>query len=145
MKRMILALAFPFILIVPAAAQDMKEEAGKIASSYQECYVKQDPACVKALYTKDGVFINAAGKQDPLAAYAATFKTGFNKLEASVDAAWQVDNDTPAAMGKFHISGKNDKGETVDAEGIWSAVYAKQDGVWKIQMLTASVKPPPAK
>jgi ketosteroid isomerase-like protein len=145
MKRMVLALVFPFMFIVPAAAQDIKEEAGKIASSYQECYVKQDAACVKALYTKDGVFINAAGKQDPLAAYTGTFKAGFNKLDASVDASWPIDNDTPAAMGKFHITGKNDKGEAVDAEGIWSAVYAKQDGVWRISMLTAAVKPPPAK
>jgi ketosteroid isomerase-like protein len=142
---MILALSFPLMLTVPAAAEDMKAEAGKIASHYQECYVKQDPACVKALYTEDGVFINAAGKQDPLTAYTATFKAGFDKLEPSVDAVWQIDNDTPAAVGKFHITGKNEKGEAVDAEGIWSAVYAKQDGAWKISMLTASVKPPAAK
>jgi len=27
----------------------------------------------------------------------------------------------------------------------WSAVYVKEDGVWKIKMLTAILKPPPAK
>ena len=72
-------------------------------------------------------------------------KAGFNKLDVSVDETWQIDEDTPAAVGKFHITGKNDKGEAVDAEGVWSAAYVKQDGGWKIRMLTASVKPPPAK
>ena len=121
------------------------ERGTKIASSYQGCYTKQDPACVAALYTKDGAFINSAGKQDPLTAYTNTFKAGFNKLDASVDETWQIDEDTPAAVGKFHITGKNDKGEAMDAEGVWSAAYVKQDGGWKIRMLTASVKPPPAK
>jgi ketosteroid isomerase-like protein len=147
MKRSILALFIPFIFTVPAAAEDMKEVFTKIASSYQGCYTKQDPACVAALYTKDGAFINSAGKQDPLTVYTNTFKAGFNKLDISVDETWQIDEDTPAAVGKFHISGKNDKGEAVDAEGVWSAAYVKQDGDWKIRMLTAShqVKPPPAK
>jgi ketosteroid isomerase-like protein len=94
---------------------------------------------------QDRLFINSAGKQDPLTAYTNTFKAGFNKLDASVDETWQIDEDTPAAVGKFHITGKNDKGEAMDAEGVWSAAYVKQDGGWKIRMLTASVKPPPAK
>ena len=45
-------------------------------------------------------------------------------------------------MGKFHVTGKNDKGELMDSAGIWTAAYVKQDGGWKIRMLTAAPKPP---
>ncbi|MBR0692930.1 nuclear transport factor 2 family protein [Bradyrhizobium lablabi] len=143
MKRsVLLALCIPFVFSVPASADDMKQEVSKIASAYMDCYTKQDPACVAALYTKDGIFINPAGKHDVATAYAGTFKAGFNKLDATVDEVWQVDDDTPAAMGKFHITGKNDKGDALDASGTWTAVYVKVDGKWKARMLTAAPIPP---
>ena len=40
---------------------------------------------------------------------------------------------------------KNDKGEAVDAQGTWTAVYVKQADGWKFRMLTAAVKPPEQK
>ena len=70
------------------------------------------------------------------------FKAGFNKLDSTVEEVWQVDNDTPAALGKFHITGKNDKGDALNASGTWTAVYVKVDGNWKIRMLTAAPVPP---
>jgi hypothetical protein len=67
-----------------------------------------------------GVFINPAGKHDVATAYAGTFKAGFNKLESTVDEG-QVDDDTPAALGKFPITGKNDKSDALIASGTWTA------------------------
>ncbi|TWI11307.1 uncharacterized protein (TIGR02246 family) [Bradyrhizobium daqingense] len=143
MKRSVLfSLCIPLMSTAPAFAQDVKQEANKIASAYEGCYAKQDPACVAALYTKDGIFINPAGKHDVATYYAGAFKAGFNKLDATVDDVWQVDNDTPAAVGKFHITGKNDKGDALDASGTWTATYVKVDGQWKIRHLTASPAPP---
>ena len=143
MKRsVLLALSIPFAFSAPASADDMKQEVSKMASVYMDCFSKQDPACVAGLYTKDGVFINPAGKHDVATAYAGTFKAGFNKLDSTVEEVWQVDNDTPAALGKFHITGKNDKGDALNASGTWTAVYAKVDGNWKIRMLTAAPVPP---
>ena len=82
MKRsVLLALCVPFMFTAPASADDFKQEVSKIVLSYVDCYTKQDPACVAALYTKDGVFINPAGKHDVATVYAGTFKAGFNKLE----------------------------------------------------------------
>jgi ketosteroid isomerase-like protein len=72
---------------------------------------------------------------EKLPSHPGAFKAGFNKLDATVDDAWQVDNDTPAAMGKFHVTGRNDKGDALDASGIWTAVYVKVDDKWKIRML----------
>jgi uncharacterized protein (TIGR02246 family) len=138
----LLALCIPLMFTTPASADDFKQEVSKIALSYMDCFAKQDPACVAALYTKDGFFINPAGKHDVATAYAGTFKAGFNKLDAAVDEVWQVDNDTPAAVGKFHITGKNDKGDTLDASGTWTAVYVKVDDKWKVRMLTAAPNPP---
>ena len=143
MKRsVLLALCIPLTCMAPASAQDFKQEVGKMVLSYVDCYAKQDPACVAALYTKDGVFINPAGKHDVATAYAGSFKAGFNKLDSTVDEVWQVDNDTPAAMGKFHITGKSDKGDALGASGTWTAVYVKVDDKWKIRMLTAAPIPP---
>jgi len=62
-----------------------------------------------------------------------------------VDEVWEIDNDTPGAMGKFRVTGKNDKGEPMDSAGVWTAAYVKQDGKWKARMLTAAPKPPEQK
>ena len=143
MKRpFLLALCIPFMCTAPASADDFKQEVSKIVLSYIDCYTKQDPACIAALFTKDGIFINPAGKHNVATVYAGTFKAGFNKLNSAVEEVWQVDNDTPAAMGKFHISGKNDKGNSLNASGTWTAVYVKEDGKWKTRMLTAAPVPP---
>jgi ketosteroid isomerase-like protein len=45
-------------------------------------------------------------------------------------------------MGKFPITGKNDKGDALDASGTWTAVYVKVEGKWKARMLTAAPNPP---
>ena len=144
MKRsVLLALCIPFVFTAPASADDFKQEVSKIASCPTWIATpSRTPRASPALYTKDGVFINPAGKHDVATAYAGTFKAGFNKLESTVDEVWQVDDDTPAAMGKFHITGKNDKGDALDASGTWTAVYVKADGKWKIRMLTAAPIPP---
>jgi uncharacterized protein (TIGR02246 family) len=143
MKRsVLLALSIPFALSAPASADDMKQEVSKIASAYMDCFSKQDPACIAALYTKDGFIVNPAGKHEIPVYYGGAFKAGMNKLEVTVDDVWQIDNDTPGAMGKFRVTGKNDKGDPMDSAGIWTAVYVKEDGKWKARMLTAAPTPP---
>ena len=143
MKRSILlALCIPFVFSASASAEDMKQEITKIASTYMDCFSKQDPACIAALYTKDGFIVNPAGKHVITEYYSGAFKAGLTKLEATVDDVWEIDNDTPGAMGKFRVTGKTDKGEPMDSAGVWTAVYVKQDGKWKARMLTAAPLPP---
>ena len=146
MKRsVLLALSIPFAFSAPASADDMKQEVSKMASVYMDCFSKQDPACIAALYTKDGFIVNPAGKHEIPVYYGNAFKAGLNKLEATVDDVWQIDDDTPGAMGKFRVTGKNDKGEPMDTAGVWTAAYVKQYGKWKARMLTAAPKPPEQK
>lgn len=139
---LLLALCIPAIFTAPARADDMKQEITKIASAYMDCFSKQDAACIAALYTKDGFIVNPAGKHAVTEYYAGAFKAGLTKLEATVEDVWQIDNDTPGAMGKFHVTGKSEKGEPMDMAGVWTAAYVKEDGKWKARMLTAAPKPP---
>ena len=146
MKRsVLLALCIPFVFSASASAEDMKQEFSQMASAYMDCFNKQDPACIAALYTKDGFLVNPAGKHEISVYYSNAFKAGLNKLESTVDEVWQIDDDTPGAMGKFRVTGKNDKGEPMDTAGDWTAAYVKQDGKWKARMLTAAPKPPEQK
>ena len=141
MKRsVLLALCIPFMFSAPASADDLKQEVSKIVSAYMDCFSKQDPACVAALYTKDGLSLIRPGSTRS-GLYGDAFKAGLNKLKSTVDEVWQIDNDTPGAMGKFRVTGKNDKGEPMERVA-WTAVYVKQDGKWKIRMLTAAPIPP---
>jgi uncharacterized protein (TIGR02246 family) len=143
MKRsVLLALCIPFLFSAPASADDMKQEVSTIVSVYMDCFSKQDPACIAALYTKDGFIVNPAGKHEILVYYSNAFKAGLNKLESTVDEVWQIDDDSPGAMGKYRVTGKNDKGEPMDLAGVWTAVYVKQDGKWKARMLTTAPIPP---
>jgi uncharacterized protein (TIGR02246 family) len=146
MKRsVLLALCIPFIFTAPVSADDMKQEITKIASAYMDCFSKQDAACIAALYTRDGFIVNPAGKQVVTEYYTGAFKAGMTKLEATVDDVWQIDNDTPAAMGKFQVTGKSEKGEPMEMAGVWTAAYVKEDGKWKARMLTAAPNPPEQK
>jgi uncharacterized protein (TIGR02246 family) len=146
MKRsVLLALCIPVMFTASARADDMKQEITKIASAYMDCFSKQDAACIAALYTKDGFLINPAGKHVVTEYYAGAFKAGLTRLEATVEDVWQIDNDTPGAMGKFHVTGKSEKGEAMDMAGVWTAAYVKEDGKWKARMLTAAPKPPEQK
>jgi ketosteroid isomerase-like protein len=143
MKRSVfLALCIPFVFSAPASADDMKQEVSKMISAYMDCFNKQDPACIAALYTKDGFLVNPAGKHEVSVYYGNAFKAGLNKLEIATDEVWQVDDNTPGAMGKFRATGKNAKGEPMEVAGVWTAVYAKQDGIWKSRMLTVAPAPP---
>ena len=107
-----------------------------------DCFGKQDAACIAALYTKDGFIVNPSGKHEIPVYYGNAFRAGLNKLEATVDEVWQIDNDTPGAMCKFRVTGKKDRGEPMESAGVWTAAYVKQDGQWKARMLTAAPIPP---
>jgi uncharacterized protein (TIGR02246 family) len=146
-RTVLLALSVPFAFLIstPSSADDIKQDIGKIGSAYEACFAKQDASCVAGLYASDGVWINPTGKHDIKTQYEETFKMGFTKLEAVVQDAWMIDADTPAAIGTFHITGKNDKGDALNGSGTWTGVYAKNSDALKIKMLTVAPNPPPAK
>jgi hypothetical protein len=47
------------------------------------------------------------------------------------------------ATGESRITGKNEKGDPLDVTVIWTDVLVRENGQWKIRMLTSLPKPPP--
>ena len=126
-------------------ADELKAEVEQILANYSVCYTKQDAACIAANYTSDGFFVNPAGVHKPVDAYGNLFKVGFNKLDTTLTQIQPVGSNAAIATGTWHITGKDKDGKDLDASGAWGATYKKEGGKLKIQMLTASPKPPPAK
>lgn len=142
----ILATAF----IAPSAAfaddADIKKAAPQMASAYMDVYNKQDAAGLAALHTSDAVIVNPAGVHQVNAKFfEGFFADGPRRLETVFDQASPLTADTALGAGTFRVTGKNLKGEPVDLKGRWTGTYLRQDGKWKIRLLTNILLPPPAK
>ncbi|WP_375783211.1 nuclear transport factor 2 family protein [Bradyrhizobium sp. Pha-3] len=133
-------------LATPTHAQDAKQDAEKLAVAYQDCVGKHDAACVASLYSKDGVQINPGGVfSDLKSTYENNFKNGTDHIVIRVNHVQALSNDLVVADGDTDIFIKNDKGETKKVTMFWSVMDVREDGQMKIRMLTAGMKPPPAK
>ncbi len=136
------------VFAIPAAAADadLKQEVQKIAATYAENFDKQNAAGIAALYATGGVQVNQAGPTTDVAQrYEGAFKAGFNHLDVTVDQVSALGADTALGLGEYHIAGKKQSGEPLDASGHWSAIYVPEGGTMKIRMLTAVPKAPPPK
>ena len=47
------------------------------------------------------------------------------------------------ATGESQVTGKSEKGDPIDLTVIWTALDVRENGQWKIRMLTSVPKPPP--
>lgn len=144
------ALCFSLLLTpfsIPAVAGEtdpkLKQEIEKFAAGYAETFGKQDPAGMASKYAKDGVLVLQGGPQTDIAkGYAGTFKAGFNHDKITVQEVSPLGDGAALGMGEFLVSGKSESGAPLEIDGRWTAVYVKEDGQWKIRMLTAFPKPP---
>ena len=127
------------MMMAPALAAPLtKADVDKNGAIYIDSYTKQDAKTIGTLFTKDGVHVNTSGIRDVVEFYGEVFKAGFNKLEiTSVDQVQPLTADTGIAIGTFTLTGKNDKGEPIKANGRFSQVLVNEGGAWKIRMLTA--------
>jgi uncharacterized protein (TIGR02246 family) len=135
-------------LSAPAAAaepdQNLRQEIEKGLAAYPEAFSKRDPAAMAALYAKDGVIVNPGGVQTDLVKwYEGVFKAGFDHVDNTVDQFWLLGPDTVISIGEYRGTGKNQGGAPIEFSGRWTAVNVREDGVWKIRMLTAFPKSPP--
>jgi uncharacterized protein (TIGR02246 family) len=133
---------------LPAAAaepdQNLKQEIGKVASAYEQNFNKQDAAGITSLYTKNYLRVAAAGVvADNTKYYEDVFKAGFNHLEIKTTEIRPLSDDMAMATGESRITGKNEKGDPLDATIIWTALDVRENGQWKIRMLTSLPQPPP--
>jgi ketosteroid isomerase-like protein len=139
------ALCFSLLLsAVPATASDLKEEIGKVGSAYEQYFNKKDAAGITSLYTKKYLRVNAGGVvADNTKLYEGVFKTGFDHLDVKMTEVQPLSDDMAMATGESRITGKNEKGDPLDVTVIWTDVLVRENGQWKIRMLTSLPKPPP--
>jgi ketosteroid isomerase-like protein len=75
--------------------------------------------------------------------YEGVFKTGFDHLDVKMTEIQPLSDDMAMATGESRITGKNEKGDPLDVTVIWTDVLVRENGQWKIRMLTSLPKPPP--
>ena len=75
--------------------------------------------------------------------YENTFKAGFDHLEVKTTEIQPLSDDMAMSTGEFRITGKSEKGDPLDVTVIWTALDVRENGQWKIRMLTSLPKPPP--
>lgn len=141
------AVCFSLLLsAIPATASDqnLKEELGKVASTYEQNFNKKDAAGITSLYTKNYLRVTADGVvADNTKLYEDIFKAGFNHLEIKTTEAQSLSENMAIVTGESHVTGKSEKGDSLDLTVIWTALDVRENGQWKIRMLTSIPKPPP--
>jgi hypothetical protein len=77
--------------------------------------------------------------------YQGVFKAGIDHIEITVNQVWPLGTDAALAMGEYRQTGKNQSGAPIENAGLWTATDVRDNGHWKIRMLTAGLpKAPPA-
>jgi len=149
-KILSIALASSTIFLSPAAAvaadTTVKQEVEKLAAAYADNFNKHDAAAIAALYANGGIFINPTGQHTDIEKFVeGGFKAGFDHQEVTVNDVWPLGPDTALAMGEFRITGKNQSGAPIENAGLWTATDIRENGHWKIRLLTGLPKAPPPK
>lgn len=131
---------------VPATASDqnLKEEFGKVAAAYEQHFNKQDAAGITSLFTRNYLRVTAAGVvADNTKFYEGVFKAGFNHLEIAASEVQPLSENMVLRTGESRVTGKSEKGDPLDITVIWTSLDVRENGQWKIRMLTSVPKPPP--
>ena len=129
---------------VPATASDLKEEIGKIGSAYEQHFNNKDAAGITSLFTKNYLRVTGDGVvADNTKLHEDIAKAGFNHLEINTTEVQPLSDDMALATGESHVTGKSEKGDPLELTIIWTALDVRENGQWKIRMLTSIPKPPP--
>jgi ketosteroid isomerase-like protein len=141
------AVCFSLLLsAVPATASDqsLKEEIGKIGSAYEQHFNKKDAAGITSLFTTNYLRVAGGGVvADNTKYYEDAFKAGLNHLEVKMTEVQALSENMALATGESRVTGKSEKGDPIDVTVIWTALDVRENGQWKIRMLTSLPKPPP--
>ena len=141
------AVCFSLLLFAaPAAASDqsLKEDLGKIAVAYAQHFANKDAAGITSLFTKPYLRVTTNGVvADNTKLYEDLFKAGFDNLDIKVTEVQTLSDNMALLTGETVVSGKNEKGEALAVTVIWTSLDVRENGQWKIRMLTSAPKPPP--
>jgi uncharacterized protein (TIGR02246 family) len=131
------------------ASQSTRQQIERLHSAYAAYINKQDAGGIASLYTKDGVFVTTigvvcTGPQQIEQDYQKLFKTltNFHSEQQTIQVSLLGSN-TAISLGDFQITWQGQNGP-MKADGRYTAVDVRQAGAWKVRLLTAVRKPPPA-
>jgi ketosteroid isomerase-like protein len=145
--RAIGALCFSLLLsAIPATASDqnLKEQLGKVASAYEQHFNKKDAAGITSLFTKTYLRVAADGAvADNTKYYEDAFRAGLTNLEIKTNEIQSLSENMALLTGEARVTGKNEKGDPLESTVVWTSLNVRENGQWKIRMLTSLPKPPP--
>ena len=132
------------LLMSPAFANDIKQQAPKLRTDFIDAYNRQDLAALAASFAADAVIVNPMGVQTVNAQLIeGWFKDGPRKVDTTFDQALPLGADTALGIGTLQITGKTLKGDPVDFRARWAATYVRDGAQWKVRMQTVVPLPPP--
>jgi ketosteroid isomerase-like protein len=141
------AVCFSLLLsAVPATASDqnLKDEFGKLTTAYEQHFNKKDAAGITSLFTKNYLRVTQNGiEPDNTKYYEGAFKRGADHLAITTNAIQPLSENMVIRTGEAHVTGKTEKGDPINLNIVWTSLDVRENGHWKIRMLTSVPKPPP--
>ena len=129
-----------------ATNQDARASAENIARQWEAAYNRGDTDAIGALFASDGVFVGPtgvlSGQKEIASVLQGRIKQGWTEERVKVGEAREVGNAT-WAVGDYTLIGSNEQaGKQVN--GRYGFVATREDGTWRISMITAFFVQPQA-
>lgn len=121
-----------------------KAEVKKAATEHLN---SKDASTALSYYTKNAIIISNGSQYPSFESFAEEIKEFYSSLSKINLAAYDemyinvINNDAALFNAKFRWSSTDTNGETVDLQGVWSALYVRQDGRWKMSFRHESFLP----
>jgi len=157
----LMALAMSFAL--PTFAQqtgtpdpELREQLLALAKKFEDAWKNNDATALAlaALFTKNAILLEGSEPISGREAIEKHYKELFQNVHFSNNHTTYVP-ESPHAMGTdgkamwengaWSVAWQVKGGDPVDGKGFHSSVAVLEDGVWKKQLLTSYVTPPPTK
>ena len=91
------------------------------------------------LYAKNYLRVTQNGiEPDNTKFYEGGFKAGLDRLEVKTTEVQPLSEDMALSTGEAHVTGKSEKGDSIEINVIWTALDVRENGQWKIRMLGRS-------
>ncbi|MCA1528767.1 MULTISPECIES: YybH family protein [Bradyrhizobium] len=131
---------------IPATASDhnLREEFGRLTTAYEQHFNKKDAAGITSLFTKNYLRVTQNGiEPDNTKYYEGAFKRGADHLAITTNAIQPLSENMVIRTGEAHVTGKTEKGDPINLNIVWTTLDVRENGQWKIRMLTSVPKPQP--
>ena len=131
----------------------LRQVVDAIDKKFDEVFDNGDAAALAALFTEDGIFLRPDGTlygREAIEKYYADdfqnvhWSNHFGKADEYSPHIIGTDGNEMWAMGEWSTTLQVQTHDPIQIQGYWSAIYAREGGVWKKRMVTANVTPPPA-